>query len=91
MQHHQQISYAALLHGKQHICFDTTYEARLMITLFLQLCQLTFWVAWSSDRLGVTITLFPFCQFTGVATEYLAVSCKLSMTLKTCVERHCPL
>ena len=53
-----------------------------------QLCLLTFWFAWSSDKLGVTITLSPFCQFTGVATEYFAVSCKLSITLRTCIGRQ---
>ncbi len=50
-------------------------------------CQgvmLTFLLASSSERVGTTMHLSPCCQLTGVATEWLAVSCRLSIALKIC-------
>lgn len=44
----------------------------------------TFAVACSSDSVGTTITLSPWVQLTGVATEWLAVSCSESMTRRIC-------
>lgn len=44
----------------------------------------TFWVACSSLSVGTTMTLSPWFQFTGVATEWLAVSCRESITRKIC-------
>lgn len=45
-------------------------------------------VACSSERVGTTMTLSPWFQLTGVATEWLAVSCSESMTRRICTVTH---
>ena len=48
----------------------------------------TFCVACSLLTDGNTMTLLPWVQLTGVATEYFAVSCSESITRKICAGQN---